>query len=206
MVREAWERHLASFRDAPAVDDTTADEPEALWSPEEREITARPAAQQFVLRYLSEHPVAYTADLLRVAKESGVTGDVMLALYKMQRDGELIRGAGPPVRWSLAGPSRAAPVGVTARSTQPSAQPALEPASATSAREVVEMYLAWASVSWSEPQTRAALQGPNVQRMTVFSRDELTQSLAALDPLRDVDHWNAWHASATRHRSLSIQL
>ena len=206
VVREAWEKHLASFRAAPAVDDAAADDPEESWSPEEREITARPAAQAFVLQYLSEHPVGYTADLLRVAKERGVTGDVMLALYKMQRDGELIRGAGPPVRWSLAGPSRAAPVGVTARSTQPSAQPALEPASATSAREVVEMYLAWASVSWSEPQTRAALQGPNVQRMTVFSRDELTQSLAALDPLRDVDHWNAWHASATRHRSLSIQL
>ncbi len=197
-VRQAWENHLANFGDSRAVQEVAREEPQNRWFREESDSRARPSVQDFILRYLNDHAVAYSADLLRLAKQSGVTGDVMLALYKMQRDGEIIRGAGPPVRWSLAASPREEPVGVAAQS--------MEPASTTSAWQVVELYLAWASVSWSEPQTRAALQGPNVQRMTVFSHDELTQSLAALDPLRDADHWNAWHEVATRRRSLSIKL
>jgi hypothetical protein len=122
----------------------------------------------------------------------------MLALYKLHRDGYIVRDAGPPVRWSLA----------HARTTSPHLEsgPSVSSAVGTSPHHVVELFLGWAQIEWSHPQIRAAVEGPNVQRMTAFAPDELRESLRGLKSEPGVEAWEEWFQSASRLRSRSIRL
>ena len=206
-LRVSWDKHLAAAtrgfkRISPTNVDHSMDPSETR-----REDDARPTAQQFILDYLNQNPIAFTADLLRVSKERRVSGDVMLALFKLNRDGEIQRDAGPPVRWSIANGRAATGSGVVDAALPLRQDQARLPSSElVDAHHVVELYLKWADVTWSEPQTRAALQSPNIERMTAFSRAELTESLKTLDVSQTNTHWDDWFEAATRRRSGTIRL
>lgn len=206
-LREVWDKHVSGATGGLSVSPPTPIVSTANPPSVAADDSARPVAQRFVLRYLREHSFAYTADLLRVSKEERVTGDVMLALFKMHRDGELVRDAGPPVRWSLAlGQAEATVDALYAPGRGGEAAAVSGGAARVNAREVIELYLGWAGVKWSEPQTRAALQSPNIDRMTAFSRAELTQSLESLDGDQSASHWDDWFQAATQRRSGTIRL
>lgn len=158
-LRAVWNKHVAGATgqrsDAPPTPVDSSVTPPSVTA----DNSERPTAQRFVLRYLREHSFAYTADLLRVSKEERVSGDVMLALFKMHRDGELVRDAGPPVRWSLAHGHVTTPVATRSAPRKDGDAAAVSGGAVrVTAREVIELYLSWAAVKWSEPQTRAALQ------------------------------------------------
>jgi hypothetical protein len=206
-LREVWGKHVSGatggLNDSLPTPIVSTANPSSVAADD----SARPVGQRFVLRYLREHSFAYTADLLRVSKEERVTGDVMLALFKMHRDGELVRDAGPPVRWSLALELHATRVDARAISVTESEAPAVPAATArVTPREVIELYLGWADMQWSEPQTRAAMQSPNIERMTAYSRAELVQGLESLDVDQRASHWDDWFQAATRRRSGTIRL
>lgn len=192
-LRQVWRQHVEAVTgQAPVLQGGTREvQPEALQElAVVEELESRPPVQQFILHYLREHGAAFTADLLRVSKEQRVQGDVMLALYRLDRDGDLVREAGPPVRWTLAQGALHAPP---------------DP-SGSSPAQILELYLAAAGEQWSEAQTRAALKSPNVARMTPFSPQELAMALRDLRVEDEEDVWTSWFMSASRHRSTSIRL
>jgi hypothetical protein len=206
-LREVWDKHVAGATGSHGGSPSTPLVPALSSATVAVDDSTRPAAHRFVLRYLRDHSVAYTADLLRESKEYRVFGDVMLVLFKLHRDGEIVREAGPPVRWSLA----VIPVDAASESSEPSAKiceapSASEGAMRVAAREVVELYLNWSNAQWSDAQTRAALQSPNIERMTAFSRAELVQSLRELDVNQSIGHWDDWFQAAKRRRSGTIRL
>jgi hypothetical protein len=144
-----------------------------------------------VLNHLRAHPGATAPEMKLIAQQEGMSGDITLTLYRLLRAGDVLRHGGTPTRWELAG-------GMVDAWVVPDG---------SSPDDVMEIFLSESRESWSPAQMSSAVQGPNVLRMTAFSRDELRASvIEAIRESAGRNVWEAWYEKASSLRAGSIRL
>lgn len=136
---------------------------------------------------LATNPASPARRLVGLLRDAGVRAtksEVNAVLYRAQEAGTVIREGDAPPIWSLVGDDT--------------------PGCSTAPQWIIDRWLQRTGERWSEAQRSAAVEGPRVSALTVFTGEELEEALHRLDDQSLT--WDAWLALAVAIRSRSIRV
>lgn len=136
---------------------------------------------------LATNPASPARRLVVLLRDAGVRATkskVNAVMYRAQEAGTVIREGDAPPIWSLVGDE--------------------PPGHSTEPQWIIDRWLQRTGERWSQNQRTAAVEGPRVSALTVFTGEELAEALDDLDD-RSLT-WEAWLAGAVAIRSRSIRV